>query len=165
MLQYLQYCKFFYKLIVNFFAIFWGTCNTLMIRWMTLHSTLSIFVTYGHAPHKKKPGPSFSKGVQRYPPDKSLFSGLITISFANTCRLDRDLSAGQRYPAFQQLVWDKNSVDTPQTFSLADILGQSTCNTSLCWVTQQTLTVTSTSPQLQCMSFCRISWVSLTNAN
>ena len=51
MLQYLQYCKFFYKLIVNFFAIFWETYNTLMIRWMTLHSTLSIFVTYGHAPH------------------------------------------------------------------------------------------------------------------
>ena len=37
--------------IVNFFAIFWETYNTLMIRWMTLPSTLSIFVTYGHAPH------------------------------------------------------------------------------------------------------------------
>ena len=33
--------------IVNFFAIFGETYNTLMIRWMTLHSTLSIFVTYG----------------------------------------------------------------------------------------------------------------------
>ena len=61
MLQYLQYCKFFYKLIVNFFAIFWETYNTLMIRWMTLPSTLSIFVTYGHAPHKKYLVPVFQK--------------------------------------------------------------------------------------------------------
>ena len=37
--------------IVNFFAIFWEPYNTLMIRWMTLPSTLSIFVTYGQAPH------------------------------------------------------------------------------------------------------------------
>ena len=95
MLQYLQYCKFFCNFlgdlqyfddkmddfafhIVNFRHIW--TCTTL-----------------------KKPGASFSKGGQRYPPDKSLFSGLSTISFTNTCPLDRDLSARQRYPAFQQL--------------------------------------------------------------
>ena len=64
-----------------------------------------------------------------------------------------------------RFVWDKDSVDTHQTFSLADILGQSTCSTSLCCVKQQTLTVTSTSPHLQCMSFCRISWVSLMQIN
>ena len=42
-----------------FTNIFWRTYNTLMIRWMTLHSTLSIFVTYRHAPHKKNLVPVF----------------------------------------------------------------------------------------------------------
>ena len=60
--------------IVNFFAIFGETYNTLMIRWMTLHSTLSIFVTYGRSRQTKNnsslffiSGCSEAYNLSRYP--------------------------------------------------------------------------------------------------